>query len=756
MMQPSAPRRRSAKTPGSASSADAAGVRPPRPKSSPSVKSTAFEPVAFLSVLQGTNGQARASEHIGLIQGQRATIGRGDTCFIRVSDEKCSREHCLVFQNAGQWMLKDMGSRNGTLIDEKPVGAGWPLFDKTIFQLGDTRVQFFESPPPLDDFGPGGKAGTAPDIDAYDERQSFAVVDDETADRVLAGDSRLDSGLSQALRRSDSEMPIGTAEVIEQARRSRLTVPDGSVGEKDAAAVATLLRIGRKVGQAKSIRAACRHALLGLIAQTEAEFGAVLMLPSTSSKDRDPAKLSMVGFESAREEAYTRVSQSVSRLVFDRNVGVLFRDTAAEDELSKASSVEEMGLHSAICVPLRLQNRIAGLLHLYSRQIDRPLAEHDFHLTLAVADLLSGVFEQLSEVRRAEEKAERERRDADALKSELAERSIGEIVGKSPSVRSLREQIARVAPTEATVLVRGESGVGKELVGRAMHFSSRRASGPFVTMNCAALTESLLESELFGHEKGSFTGATGQKKGKFEQADTGTLMLDEVGEMSLEIQAKFLRVLEGHPFERVGGSDRIETDVRVVAATNRDLEEAVREGTFRKDLYFRLHVIVITIDPLRHRTADIPLLAQHFIGRFAPKCGREVTGLSGEAIERLQRYRWPGNIRELQNTIERAVVLSEGTLIEPGDIRFSTLDADLEDEFDAEGFAADDEAADADGPIGGDQPFREVTIEDLEREHILSTLEATDWNKTRAASILGIERSTLDRKLKRYGVSRPT
>ena len=561
------------------------------------------------------------------------------------------------------------------------------------------------------------------------------LVDEATADRVLENLS--DSSVDAA------PISAGTADILLQARKSKLTSAEGH-SPADVATVAELLKIGSKIGRSSTIRSACRTALLGLLDQTKAEFGAVLMLPSTRSVDRDPEKLSMTGFEAKVEQPYTRVSQSVSRLVFERDLGVLFRDVGHEEDLQNATSINELGLHSAICVPIRLAGRIAGVLHLYSRDLDDPLSEHDFHITLAVTDLLSSVFQMLSERKRAEEKASREKKDADSLRNELASSTMGEIVGTSPGTMRLKEEIASVAPTDATVLIRGESGVGKELVGRAMHFSSRRANGPFVTMNCAALTESILESELFGHEKGAFTGATSKKKGKFEMADKGTLMLDEVGEMSLEIQAKFLRVLEGHPFERVGGSEEIHTDVRVVAATNRDLEDAVRAGTFRKDLYFRLHVMVITLAPLRHRTGDIPLLAQHFIERFAPKCGRDVKGLSEEAHRRLREYRWPGNIRELQNTIERAVILSKSDLIEAENILFSNLSSfdEAEGEFDA-----GDEAA--------EEAFREVTIEDLEREHILSTLDAMEWNKTRAAQILGIERSTLDRKLKRYGVSRP-
>ena len=223
------------------------------------------------------------------------------------------------------------------------------------------------------------------------------------------------------------------------------------------------------------------------------------------------------------------------------------------------------------------------------------------------------------------------------------------------------------------MLIRGESGVGKELVARAVHFSSPRKKGPFVCLNCAALSETLLESELFGHEKGAFTGATERKIGKFEAADKGTLMLDEIGEMSPKTQAKFLRVLEGHPFERVGGSEPIKVDVRVIAATNRDLEKDVAEGTFRRDLYFRLHVLEIVVPALRKRPEDIPELAEYFLHRFVAETGRKIKGFTPRAMEEMLRYRWPGNVRELKNVIERAVVLTRSEYIDHDDLVLSTL-----------------------------------------------------------------------------------
>ena len=309
------------------------------------------------------------------------------------------------------------------------------------------------------------------------------------------------------------------------------------------------------------------------------------------------------------------------------------------------------------------------------------------------------------------------------------------MVGQSAAIQAIRDQIERVAASKATVLVRGESGTGKELVGRAIHDASDRKAAAFLCLNCAALSETLLESELFGHEKGAFTGATERKIGKFEAANGGTLVLDEIGEMSPAIQATFLRVLEGHPFERVGGSSRVQVDVRVVAATNRDLEAAVAAGSFRRDLYFRLKVVEILVPPLRRRPEDIAVLATHFLERFAGETGRRLRGFTPTALEVLEGYRWPGNIRELRNCVERAVVLAQGEWIDVDDVALTKL------------AVAGDTGKVAAAQSGS---FAPMTIDEVERRHVLATLAAVGGNKTKAAAILGIERSTLDRKLAKW------
>jgi Nif-specific regulatory protein len=363
---------------------------------------------------------------------------------------------------------------------------------------------------------------------------------------------------------------------------------------------------------------------------------------------------------------------------------------------------------------------------------ERAASPDDLEFLMAVCDALGLALDNLSA-----REALSSRLASTADENERLRRRLGEdarMIGTSPALEGIAGQIARVAATKATVLVRGESGVGKELVARAIHESSDRRAGPFVCLNCAALSETLLESELFGHEKGAFTGATERKIGKFEAAHRGTLMLDEIGEMTPAIQAKFLRVLEGHTFERVGGSSRVQVDVRVVAATNRNLEDAVTAGGFRRDLYFRLKVVEIMVPPLRRRPEDIEPLAAHFLEKFAAETGRRLRGYTPEALEALRSYHWPGNVRELRNAVERAVVLAPGEWIDVSDVSLSHLAA----------------AGDTDRGAPRPAAFVPTSIEEMERRHVLATLEAVGGNKTKAAAILGIERSTLDRKLAKW------
>jgi two-component system response regulator AtoC len=362
-------------------------------------------------------------------------------------------------------------------------------------------------------------------------------------------------------------------------------------------------------------------------------------------------------------------------------------------------------------------------------------------MKLGAFDYLTKPFEEdelLSLARRALERRTLEREVA-LLRSELARtHDLDEIVGEHPVMERLHGLIAQVARTSTTVLITGESGTGKELVARAIHRHGSRREGPFVAVNPAAIVESLIESELFGHERGAFTGAHQRKLGKFELAQGGTLFLDEIGTLRADLQAKLLRVLQEREIERVGGTRPIKIDVRVIAATNTNLKDAVSRGTFREDLYYRLNVVPIVVPPLRERAQDVPLLAEHFLRRDTRDFNKRIEGLSPEAVAALQAYRWPGNVRELENVIERCVVLSDGPVIQLNDL---PLDVLLPQQ------ATRVRAAEA-------LPLNEAT--DLfERQIVLRVLERVGWNLTEAGRILAIHRNSLRMKLARWGVRAP-
>jgi len=305
-------------------------------------------------------------------------------------------------------------------------------------------------------------------------------------------------------------------------------------------------------------------------------------------------------------------------------------------------------------------------------------------------------------------------------------------------MRQLREQVAMAAPTNGRVLIYGENGTGKELVARTIHALSRRRSGAFVEVNCAAIPEELIESELFGHVRGAFTGAVADRRGKFENADGGTLFLDEIGDMSVKTQAKVLRVLQEQTLEAVGSTTRIKVDVRVLAATNKDLQAEIRAGRFREDLYFRLSVIPIFVPPLRERQEDVPLLADHFMAEFAREYGRRVKTFEPGAISVLQHYPWPGNVRELRNVIERLMIMVPGDAISQPDLAFLDHDA-----------AVEPDAA----PSGGARLTLHEARDRFERELILRTLAEQQGNMSRTAEVLGVERSNLYRKMKAFGIA---
>jgi DNA-binding NtrC family response regulator len=333
-------------------------------------------------------------------------------------------------------------------------------------------------------------------------------------------------------------------------------------------------------------------------------------------------------------------------------------------------------------------------------------------------------------VDRAMEKA-RLVQEARRLRDRLRERNaFSHIVSADPKMQTVLELVAQVGPSKASVLITGESGTGKELIAEAIHLASPRAKAPFVRLHCAALSESLLESELFGHERGAFTGAVGRREGRFKQADGGTLFLDEIAEVSSAVQVKLLRFLQEKTFERVGGNETLKVDVRIIAATNRDLGAEIRRGTFREDLFYRLNVVTVELPPLRERRGDIPALASFFLRRYAAENGKTLETFADNALETLLEYRWPGNVRELENVVERAVVLCDGPQIERKHLPPSVVPS---------------------AERGGAPPIPGSTIADLERYAILKTLEACGGSTSKAATVLGVSPRKIQYKLHEYG-----
>jgi Nif-specific regulatory protein len=381
-----------------------------------------------------------------------------------------------------------------------------------------------------------------------------------------------------------------------------------------------------------------------------------------------------------------------------------------------ANSLESTRV-SAAAAPLTSADTVHGILYADAQKGN--LADGDLQLLTALGSVAGLALDSIS---RWEELHQENARLKENLDLQHA------MIGESSAMRRVYDTIAKVARGDATVLILGENGTGKELAAHAIHSNSPRAEKPFVAVNCAALSESLLESELFGHEKGSFTGAIAQKKGKFEVADTGTIFLDEVGELAPSVQARLLRVLQEREFDRVGGTKTIKVNVRVIAATNRDLKAEVKAGTFRQDLYFRLNVVSLTMPPLRDRREDIPLLSNYFVALACAKVHRRVTGISNEARDWLLQYQWPGNVRELQNAIERAVVMGATDAIIPGDLPESILEGDAPTQVN----------------VG---KYHEI-VNDAKRNAIRRALEQAGGVQTEAAKILGIHPVYLNRMIR--------
>ncbi len=602
------------------------------------------------------------------------SIGRHTSNQICVGDLRVSRRHCLLRCNRDRFTLVDLESRNGSFVNGVPV-------KERELEEGD-RIEIGDS--------------------------VFLFLCQEPEDRPAPTPVRLEEGglpstTTVRLRREDAVYALATeaGTAARSARKAR---------DLDA-----LLRISLSINSIRELEP-LQHRLLDLIFEViPAQRGAILL---TGSGAED--FVSVFGRE--RSSASSRplhVSRTVIRQVLQERAGILSNDVLQGQDFSPAQSLVASQVSSLLAAPLMLFERVIGAIYLDTSNPAVRFDEDHLQLLTGIAGIAAIALDNARQIERLESENER-------LQSEIQIEH--NLVGESAAMREVLQFIAKVAPHDSTVLICGESGTGKELVARALHANSPRAPKPFVAINCAALPDSLLESELFGHERGAFTGAVSQKKGKLEVANEGTVFLDEIGELAPLLQAKMLRVLQEREFERVGGTHPLKLDVRLIAATNRNLEEAIRNGTFRQDLYFRLNVVSITIPPLRERRGDIPLLATHFAAKHSRLCKRRPMGLSPEARECLMRYDWPGNVRELENVIERAVVMSSGGVIRPEDLP--------------------EEVVESARATGAPSTRYHEAIQQEKKRLILQAFGQAAGNYTEAAKLLGVHPNYLHRLIR--------
>jgi transcriptional regulator with GAF, ATPase, and Fis domain len=602
------------------------------------------------------------------------TIGRDASNGIAVTDPSVSRKHCLISRQDGGFRVRDLDSRNGTLVNGTGVEEQWLQHEDQI-SAGDSSFLF--------------------------------LLEEE---EVAPAPSRVEFEDAQSTSETTIIHPRDV--VYLQPERLLRELPATSRVARNLNALLKISRIVHAIRDLDDLQGQ----LLDLIFEVvPAGRGAILLADQESQQFNSTfARMRQSG-----RAQLVKVSRTVARQVLEQGISILGSDVPSCGDLKEIESLAASQVRSLLCVPLTVFQRVIGCMYLDSDSLGTRLQEEHLQLVTAIAGISAVALENARRLQWLEQENER-------LTVEISqERSL---VGEGARMKEVYQFLKRAAPAESTVLIEGESGTGKELAARALHRNSPRANKPFVAINCAAIPETLLEDDLFGHERGAFTGAGSQKKGRLEVADGGVVFLDEIGELAPALQVKLLRVLQEREFERVGGTHPIKVDIRLIAATNCNLEQALRNGKFRQDLYYRLAVLKITMPALRDRREDIPMLARHFVQKHAKHCKVKPRPISREALSRIQNYDWPGNVRELENAIERALVLGSSDMILPEDLPESLLERNpLPEMTEAKYHAA---------------------VKELKKQLILDAVEQTQGSYADAARLLGVHPNYLHRLIR--------
>jgi len=607
------------------------------------------------------------------LENDEVSIGRESVSNISLGHSSVSRRHCLIKRSGDEFAIHDLDSFNGTFVN------GVPVKEQTLQHADQIKIG------------------------------SIALLFLTNEGEDLSSSNLVELDDSNLLDHSARQMRPET--LLHQTEQVLRQTPEH---ERVARDLAALCKIGSRINLLRRMKELQREILNSIFEVVPVDRGAILL------KQGDDDFSSLYGRHREDEHKPVHVSRTVVDGVLTEGMAILSNDIRTSQALRSSESLIAAQITSLMCAPLILFEKIIGVIYLDTSDPLIRFDEGHLQLLAGIAGIAAVSLENARQMEWLEGENSR-------LRSTLAIEH--NMVGESAAMAEVYRFIERVAPRNSAVLICGESGTGKELAAHAIHTNSPRAVKPFVVINCAALAETLLESELFGHERGAFTGAIVQKKGKVEVADGGTVFLDEIGELALPLQSRLLRFLQDHKIERLGSTRSIALDVRVVAATNRNLDEAIAKGTFRADLYHRLNVVKVTMPPVRERREDIPLLASYFVAKYSKECKRTVNGISPEARALLQNYDWPGNVRELENAIERAVVLGSADMIDVDDLPERILDYT------------------ASGTKSAGANFYEG-VREAKRDLILKALEQAGGNFTEAANNLGMHPNNLHRLIR--------